>query len=137
MGYFSSSITPEREKELIERTARWIVDHGLSDVAELLLTGYGTTGLLGNMAFFQFYPFAVAFLKQSERELMELMTLDATKNSKLIIERVKQLEAERKLLGETSTPPTKSHRESYWNKLSSTLSRRIGRVKRKFRKPEE
>ena len=136
MGYIPS-ITPEREKELIEMAARWIVEHGLSDIAELLLTGYGTTGLLGTYAFIHFYPFARAFLQEHERELTELMTLNARENSRLIIERVKELEEERqrqKILGETIASPTESHRESYWKGLSSSLSRYVGQVKKKFRK---
>lgn len=89
MGY---TLTPEREKELIEKVARFIVDNEFEGFAKVLFKDLVTTcNSLAQLGFVFVYPFAIVFGGDVGQDLANLLGLDYEKNAKLILQRVNEL----------------------------------------------
>lgn len=121
MSYPYYSLTPEREKELIEKIARYIVDNDAGMISKILLQTYGATNFLGQFGFIYLYPFTSAVLGQSGQEYTELLGMNAMDVTRRIVDRVEELEAEKELKEEREKrAPTETSKPS-----SSSLSRRL------------
>ena len=93
----SSDLTPEREKELIDQVAQYIVKHDLEDFAEIILEGTAPFGdIVGELGFMMTYPLAVTFLGRTGSDLANLMGFNYKMNAKRILARVAELKAEKK-----------------------------------------
>jgi hypothetical protein len=91
----SFSLTPDREDELVELVATFIVDNNMVDVAAIMLETFSKSNAVANMGFFQMYPFMTLFFGRTGQELSELIGLNPSVNNKRILERIEELEKER------------------------------------------
>ena len=89
-------LSAEREKELIEKVARLIVNGGLEDIVGILLEATVPIGdVVGPMSLLVSFPWLPAFFGTTGMDYSILMGLDYRKNGKAILERVKELSEEK------------------------------------------
>ena len=97
------SLTPEREKEMVERIARFIANSDIRDFLKIALKTYGLTNFFGNLGFMFSYPYATGLLGDFGQDFSELMGLNPVNSSQLILKRVEELEEEQKRAAEMET----------------------------------
>ena len=124
MSYFS--LTKEREEELIERIAKFIVNNELTPLAEVLLQAYGVMDAPGNIAFLTVYPWATGIFGKMGQEVTELMGLNPGGSSKRILEKVRELQEEKERIKEIERLRRKASGQptSFLEKLRSLFSRK-------------
>lgn len=125
MAYIS--LTPETEKELIEKTARFIVEHDLETMAKLALETFGFTDFAGLMLFNEVFPFASGLFGATGQEFVELMTLNPRANSRRILERVEELEKEKQKRNQASKDSKTKEKRSISSFMAKVLSRLRGK----------
>jgi hypothetical protein len=135
----SFSLTPDRENELVEQIAKFIVDNNMVDVAAIMLETFSKSNAVANMGFFHIYPFMTLFFGRTGQELSELIGLNPSVNNKRILQRIEELENERvrrveaekamkRLMGiEEQTP---------FSKLKSSLSKALSVFSSKKKKEQ-
>ena len=84
--------TPEREKELIEQAAQYIVRHDLEDFAQIALEGTAPFGdIVGELGFMMTYPLAVTFFNRTGSDFVNMLGFDYKLNAEKILKRVEEL----------------------------------------------
>ena len=82
--------TPEREEELIEQAAQYIVRHDLEDFAQMALEGTAPFGdIVGELGIMMAYPLAVTFFNRTG--------FDYKLNAERILKRVEELKKVKEL----------------------------------------
>ncbi|MEM2942644.1 MAG: hypothetical protein QXT81_04405, partial [Candidatus Bathyarchaeia archaeon] len=95
----SDELSPEREKYLIEQAARYIVQHGLEDFAQMVLEGTAPFGdIVGELGFMMTYPLAVTFFGRTGSDFINMIGFNYKTNAKRILDRVAELKEEKKKL---------------------------------------
>ena len=93
----TSELTPERERQLIELAARYIVDHDLEDFAEIIIEGTAPFGqIVGELGLMMTLPLAVTFFGNTGSEFVNLMGFNYKLNAQRIMARVQELKEEKK-----------------------------------------
>ena len=84
--------TPEREEELIEQAAQYIVRHDLEDFAQIALEGTAPFGdIVGELGFMMTYPLAVTFFNRTGSDFVNMLGFDYKLNAEKILKRVEEL----------------------------------------------
>ena len=84
--------TPEREEELIEQAAQYIVRHDLEDFAQIALEGTAPFGdIVGELGFMMTYPLAVTFFNRTGSDFVNMLGFDYNLNAEKILKRVEEL----------------------------------------------
>ena len=84
--------TPEREGELIEQAAQYIVRHDLEDFAQIALEGTAPFGdIVGELGFMMTYPLAVTFFNRTGSDFVNMLGFDYKLNAEKILKRVEEL----------------------------------------------
>jgi hypothetical protein len=92
----SDELGSEREKQLVDQAAQFIVKHDLEDFAEMFLEGTAPYGeIIGNLGFIATYPLAVFFLGQTGSDLANMMGFNYRLNANKILGRVAELKHEK------------------------------------------
>jgi hypothetical protein len=90
--------TPEREEELIEQAAQYIVRHDLEDFAQIALEGTAPFGdIVGELGFMMTYPLAVTFFNRSGSDFVNMLGFDYKLNAERILKRVEELKKVKEL----------------------------------------
>lgn len=97
---------PKEEEEIIQRMAKFVVDRDLSVIALPLLEAYSITDIPGYLGFVSFYPFAAA-LGKTWTDMAYMMGTHPSKTGKRLMERIEELEEEKKRLKEATKSKTK------------------------------
>ena len=90
-----SDLSPEAEEELLKKTARFIVDHGLTQIAEMFLPIYGQSEYIGTTLFTSALPFAVAFFGTQGLDYISLLGLNPKVNIKRLLTKIREAELDR------------------------------------------
>mgnify|MGYP003565338417 CR=1 FL=1 len=92
-------VTPEREEELIEAAAQYIVRHDLEDVAQIALEGTAPFGdIVGELGFMMTFPLAVTFFNRAGADFVNMLGFNYQMNAERILKRVEELGKEKELL---------------------------------------
>jgi hypothetical protein len=84
--------TPEREEELIEQAAQYIVRHDLEDFAQIALEGTAPFGdIVGELGFMMTYPLAVTFFNRTGSDFVNMLGFNYQLNAEKILKRVAEL----------------------------------------------
>ena len=84
--------TPEREEELIEQAAQYIVRHDLEDFAQIALEGTAPFGdIVGELGFMMTYPLAVTFFNRTGSDFVNMLGFNYQHNAEKILKRVEEL----------------------------------------------
>jgi hypothetical protein len=84
--------TPEREEELIEQAAQYIVRHDLEDFAQIALEGTAPFGdIVGELGFMMAYPLAVTFFNRTGSDFVNMLGFNYKMNAEKILKRVEEL----------------------------------------------
>lgn len=90
--------SPEREEQLIEQAAQYIVRHDLEDFAEIALEGTAPFGdVVGELGVMMSYPLAVTFFNRAGADFVNMLGFNYTVNANRILKRVQELSKEKKL----------------------------------------
>jgi hypothetical protein len=91
-------VTPEREEELIEAAAQYIVRHDLEDVAQIALEGTAPFGdIVGELGFMMTFPLAVTFFNRAGADFVNMLGFNYQMNAERILKRVEELRKEKEL----------------------------------------
>ena len=128
------NLTPEREKAMVERIARFIAKSDIRDFLKIALKTYGLSNFFGNLGFMFSYPYATGLLGDFGQDFTELMGLNPVGSAQRILQRVEELEVEEKSAPEKEVqkgnhPETGIGRPSLLRRLFSFL---IGRASAPF-----
>ncbi|GBC94009.1 hypothetical protein HRbin15_02514 [bacterium HR15] len=100
--FWKEPLSEERKEELIEAMARFVVERGLAAPAVLFLELHRPLAFVGSQAGIVFSPFLVAlFGFQRVDEYTQLMS--ERENWDRLIERIEELEEERRIGSRTQT----------------------------------
>lgn len=92
-------VTPEREEELIEAAAQYIVRHDLEDVAQIALEGTAPFGdIVGELGFMMTFPLAVTFFNRAGADFVNMLGFNYQMNAERILKRVEELRKEKELV---------------------------------------
>lgn len=91
-------LTPERERELVDKIAWFIVNRDVVEFAKFALELYGVSDVPGELFFLGLYPWISGVMGRNGEELVEFLCHDASEKVPLILARVEQLVQERKKL---------------------------------------
>jgi len=84
--------TPEREEELIEQAAQYIVRHDLEDFAQIALEGTAPFGdIVGELGFMMTYPLAVTFFSRTGSDFVNMLGFNYKLNAEKILKRIEEL----------------------------------------------
>jgi len=90
--------TPEREEELIEQAAQYIVRHDLEDFAQIALEGTAPFGdIVGELGFMMTYPLAVTFFNRTGADFVNMLGFNYKLNAERILKRVEELKKVKEL----------------------------------------
>ncbi len=90
--------TPEREEELIEQAAQYIVRHDLEDFAQIALEGTAPFGdIVGELGFMMTYPLAVTFFNRAGSDFINMFGFNYTLNAEKILKRIEELKKVKEL----------------------------------------
>lgn len=90
--------TPEREEELIEQAAQYIVRHDLEDFAQIALEGTAPFGdIVGELGFMMTYPLAVTFFNRTGSDFVNMLGFNYQLNAVKILKRVEELKKVKEL----------------------------------------
>ena len=90
--------TPEREAELIEQAAQYIVRHDLEDFAQIALEGTAPFGdIVGELGFMMTFPLAVTFFNRAGADFVNMLGFNYQLNAEKILKRVEELKKEKEL----------------------------------------
>lgn len=90
--------TPEREEELIEQAAQYIVRHDLEDFAQIALEGTAPFGdIVGELGFMMTYPLAVTFFNRTGSDFVNMLGFNYQLNAEKILKRVEELKKVKEL----------------------------------------
>ena len=90
-------MTPEREEQLIEQAAQFIVQRDLEDLAVIALEGTAPFGdVVGEMGIMMSYPLAVTLFARSGGDFVKMLGFNYEVNAKRLQERVEELAEEKK-----------------------------------------
>jgi hypothetical protein len=90
--------TPEREEELIEQAAQYIVRHDLEDIAQIALEGTAPFGdIVGELGFMMAYPLAVTFFNRTGSDFVNMLGFNYKINAEKILKRVEELKEVKEL----------------------------------------
>jgi len=90
--------TPEREGELIELAAQYIIKHDLEDFAQIALEGTAPFGdIVGELGFMMTFPLAVTFFKRTGSEFVNMFGFNYKINAERVLKRIVELKKEKEL----------------------------------------
>jgi hypothetical protein len=90
--------SPEREEELIEQAAQYIVRHDLEDFAAIAIEGTAPFGdVVGELGVMMSYPLAVTFFNRSGADFVNMLGFNYKMNANRILKRVEELSKEKKI----------------------------------------
>ncbi len=90
--------TPEREEELIEQAAQYIVRHDLEDFAQIALEGTAPFGdIVGELGFMMTYPLAVTFFSRTGSDFVNMLGFNYKMNAERILKRVEEMKKVKEL----------------------------------------
>jgi hypothetical protein len=90
--------SPEREEELIELAAQYIVRHDLEDFAQIALEGTAPFGdIVGELGFMMTYPLAVTFFNRTGSDFVNMLGFNYQLNAEKILKRVEELKKVKEL----------------------------------------
>jgi hypothetical protein len=90
--------SPEREEELIEQAAQYIVRHDLEDFAQIALEGTAPFGdIVGELGFMMTYPLAVTFFNRTGSDFVNMLGFNYQLNAEKILKRVEELKKVKEL----------------------------------------
>jgi hypothetical protein len=90
--------TPEREEELIEQAAQYIVRHDLEDFAQIALEGTAPFGdIVGELGFMMTYPLAVTFFNRTGSDFINMLGFNYKLNAEKILKRIEELKKVKEL----------------------------------------
>jgi hypothetical protein len=125
--------TPEREEELIEIAAQYIVRHDLEDFAAIAIEGTAPFGdIVGELGVMMSYPLAVTFFNRSGADFVNMLGFNYQVNAERILKRVEQLAKEKKIRQEKIKELEKLRRqaegrqESWFSRLLLSLGIKKG-----------
>ena len=97
----SDTLTPEREKYIIDQVSRTIIQYDIEDIAIAILEGTAPYGeAVGELGVMSTYPFMVTFFGQFGQDLINMLGFDYTKNANKLKERIAELKKEKERLQE-------------------------------------
>ena len=127
VSLMSNSLDPEREKQLVEEAARFVVKHGLEEPTKIFVETTAPFGeILGGLGFlFGFLP-VTALFGRGGVDVMNMMGFDYKANTQKILERVIELKKEKDLrdksLPEKQLNAGKRGRFSFLNRLRRKIT---------------
>ncbi len=90
--------TPERQEELIEQAAQYIVRHDLEDFAQMALEGTAPFGdIVGELGIMMAYPLAVTFFNRTGSDFINMFGFNYKLNSERVLKRVEELKKVKEL----------------------------------------
>jgi len=93
----TDQMTPEREEQLIEQAAQFIVQRDLEDLAVIALEGTAPFGdIVGEMGIMMSYPLAVTLFSRSGGDFVKMLGFNYEVNAKRLQERVEELAEEKR-----------------------------------------
>ena len=123
----SNGLDPEREKQLVEEAARFVVKHGLEEATQIIVETTAPFGeMIGGLGFlFAFLP-VTALFGRGGVDVMNMMGFDYKANTQKILERVKELKKEKdlrdKILLEKQLNVAKRGRFSFLRRLRGKIA---------------
>ncbi len=93
----SGEISPEREEQLIDQAAQYIVKQDLEDLAIIALEGTAPFGdVVGELGIMMSYPLAVTLFSRSGGDFVKMLGFNYGINAKRLQERIEELAMEKK-----------------------------------------
>jgi len=93
----SDDISPERQKEMIEQAAQYIVSHDLEDMAIIALEGTAPFGtVVGELGIMMSYPLAVTFFNNFGADFVKMFGFNYQENAESLIKRIEELVEEKR-----------------------------------------
>lgn len=89
------TLPPRIEDKLIEKAARFAVENGISEFVMPYLEIYSRTDIVGTLSFSVVAPFAM-IIGQDLFDFASIMSTNPMENSRRLINRIKELEEEKK-----------------------------------------
>jgi hypothetical protein len=121
----STEISPEREEQLIEQAAKYIVQHDLEDLAVIALEGTAPFGdVVGELGIMMSYPLAVTLFARSGGDFVKMLGFNYEVNATRLQERVEELAEEKRKRQRKLREIEKQHRgnkEGWFSGFSSWL----------------
>jgi hypothetical protein len=107
VSLMSNGLDPERERQLVEAAAKFVIKHGLEVPTQIFVETTSPFGeMIGGLGFlFGFLPITTLF-GRSGVDVMNMMGFDYKANTEKILERVRELKKEEELR-EKSLPEKK------------------------------
>jgi hypothetical protein len=129
----SGEISPEREEQLIEQAAQYIVKNDLEDLAVIALEGTAPFGdVVGELGIMMSYPLAVTLFARSGGDFVKMLGFNYEVNAKRLQERVEALaeEKRKRQRRQREMEPKRGKKEGWFSGFSSWL-------RSLFKRPEE
>lgn len=114
----------KRRKEIIDRVAKIILDLKMEEFAEATFDMYGRFEVLGQSAYTYIAPYMAVFFGNDGLDAAEIFSLEPRQGSAMILERLRELKAER--------AKEKLEREDirFTSRVRSWISEKLSRLRR-------